>query len=67
MGLPIFESAEASEKIEVGDEIEVDMDTGVIKNLTKNEEYKASPIPPFMQELIKSGGLMESIKKKIGA
>jgi len=67
MGLPIFESEEAAEKIEVGDEIEVDMDTGVIKNLTKNEEYQAGAVPPFMQELIKSGGLMESVKKKIGA
>jgi 3-isopropylmalate dehydratase small subunit len=67
MGLPIFESDEAADKISEGDKIEVDMDSGVIKNLTKNEAYRAAPIPPFMQELIRSGGLMESVKKKIGS
>ncbi len=67
MGLPIFESDEAADKVSAGDEIEVDMDSGVIKNLTKNEEYRAAPIPPFMQELIRSGGLMESVRKKIGS
>ena len=66
MGLPIFESDEAVDKISAGDELEVDMASGVIKNLSKGEEYKASAIPPFMQELINAGGLMESVKKKIG-
>ncbi len=67
MGLPIFESDEAAEKIEQGDKLEVDMDSGLIKNLTKGEEYQASAIPPFMQDLIKTGGLMAAVKKKIGA
>jgi len=65
MGLPIFECDEAADKIEEGDNLEVDMDSGLIKNITKSEEYQSSPIPPFMQELIKAGGLMESVKKKM--
>jgi len=65
IGLPIFESEEASEKIKEGDEIEVDGDRGVIKNITKGEAYTAKPIPPFMQELISAGGLIEWTKKRI--
>ena len=65
MGLPIFESAEASEKIETGDKIEVDTNAGIIKNITKNQTYKTQPIPPFMQELIDDGGLINHIKKKL--
>ncbi len=65
IGLPIFESDDASEKISEGDEIEVDADRGIIKNVTKGEEYSAKPIPPFMQELISAGGLIEWTKKRI--
>lgn len=65
IGLPIFESEEASNNIREGDEIEVDADHGVIKNTTKGEEYTAKPIPPFMQELISEGGLIEWTKKRI--
>lgn len=65
IGLPIFESEEASEKISEGDEIEIDAENGTIKNKTKNEEYTAKPIPPFMQELISAGGLVEWTKKRI--
>jgi 3-oxoacyl-(acyl-carrier-protein) synthase len=65
IGLPIFESEAASEAIKEGDEIEIDADKGVIRNLTTNAEYKANPIPPFMQELIASGGLVEWTKRKL--
>lgn len=65
IGLPIFESEEASEKIREGDTVEVDADKGTIRNLTTGEQYTANPIPPFMQELISAGGLIEWIKKKI--
>lgn len=65
IGLPIFESTEASDEIKEEDEVEIDGDSGIIRNITKNEEYKANPIPPFMQELISAGGLMEWTKKKI--
>lgn len=65
IGLPIFESDAASEKIREGDEIEVDADNGVVRNLTAHEEYKANPIPPFMQELIDAGGLIEWTKNRL--
>jgi 3-isopropylmalate/(R)-2-methylmalate dehydratase small subunit len=65
IGLPIFESDEAADKISAGDEVEVDADNGLIRNLTRGEEYKAKPIPPFMQELISAGGLIEWTKKRI--
>jgi 3-isopropylmalate/(R)-2-methylmalate dehydratase small subunit len=66
MGLPIFESPEAVEGIKQGDEITVDADTGIIRNVTTNKEFKATPVPPFMQELIAAGGLMAYTRKKAG-
>ena len=47
IGLPIFESEAASERFKEGQEIEIDADNGIIKNLTTDEEYKANPIPPL--------------------
>ena len=66
MGLPIFESAAAAEGIAEGDQVEVDADNGVIRNLTTNRTFQATPVPPFMQELIAAGGLMAYTKKKAG-
>ena len=63
MGLPIFESPEAATGIEEGDDVEVDGDAGVVRNLTRGTEFKVAPIPPFMQELIADGGLMAHIAK----
>lgn len=64
IGLAILESKEASERIKDSDEIEVDPAKGLIKNITKNETYKAIAFPQFMQELINAGGLMEWIRKR---
>jgi 3-isopropylmalate/(R)-2-methylmalate dehydratase small subunit len=64
VGLPILECREASEKIEKGDKVEVNFDTGVITNLTKNETYQAEPFPEFIQNIINKGGLLNSIKEK---
>jgi 3-isopropylmalate dehydratase small subunit len=66
MGLPIFESAEAVDGISEGDQVEVDADNVVIRNMTTNRTFKATPVPPFMQELIAAGGLMAYTKKKAG-
>ena len=63
IGLPILECAEASTDIDAGDEVEVDFDTGVITNKTKNTTYQAVAFPPFMQGIINAGGLVEYIKK----
>jgi len=64
IGLPIFESPEASKKIKEGDTVEVDADKGIIYNITRKEKYSASQIPAFMQELVAAGGLLKYAKKK---
>ena len=63
IGLPILECAEASEDIDEGNEVEVDFDTGVITNKTKNKTYQAVAFPALMQGIINAGGLVEYIKK----
>jgi 3-isopropylmalate/(R)-2-methylmalate dehydratase small subunit len=65
IGLPILESPEAVRAAEAGDELEVDIDKGQIKNLRTGEIYQAEPFPPFMQEIIKDGGLIEHVKKEL--
>jgi 3-isopropylmalate/(R)-2-methylmalate dehydratase small subunit len=65
IGLPIFESQTLADEVAQGDEIEIDADSGTIRNLTKQKDYQAEPIPPFMQELIAAGGLVEWTKKKL--
>ena len=62
IGLPILECPEASRSIEAGDEVSIDFDSGVITNVTKNETYQAQAFPEFIQNIIKNGGLMNSIK-----
>lgn len=63
IGLPILECEAAADGIQKGDQVEINFDTGVITNLTKGESYEAQPFPPFMQEIIKKGGLVNKIKK----
>jgi 3-isopropylmalate dehydratase, small subunit len=60
--LPILECEEAADKIQNGDEIEVDFDTGVIINKTRNEAYQAKPFPDFIKQIINAGGLLNSLK-----
>ena len=62
IGLPILECDQAVKSIEEGDKLEVNFDTGVIKNLTKNEEYQGEAFPEFMQKIINSNGLIGYIK-----
>ena len=61
IGLAILECNEAAEEINDGDEVEVDFDSGLITNLTIGKTYQAQPFPPFIQNIIKNGGLMNSI------
>lgn len=65
IGLPILESPEAVKAAEAGDQLEVDIDKGQVKNLRTGETYQAAPFPPFMQEIIKDGGLIEHVKKEL--
>ena len=63
IGLPIIECPEAAEAIAEGNRLDVDMDQGVIRNVTTGAEYKTEPFPEFVQKIITSGGLIVSIKK----
>lgn len=65
IGLPIFESAEAVDAVESGDELEIEPAGGVIRNLTKNQTYTAAAFPPFMQALIDAGGLQSYVEKRL--
>lgn len=67
IGLPIFESPDLAESVGEGDEIEINADEGRIKDASRGTEFRAEPIPPFMQELIASGGLVEWTKKKLAS
>ena len=64
IGLAILECPEASEKIDSGDEVAIDFDTGVITNLTTGETYQANPFPDFIKKIIQAGGLMADIKNR---
>jgi 3-isopropylmalate/(R)-2-methylmalate dehydratase small subunit len=61
IGLPLIETDTA--KIKEHDKIEVDLDIGLVKNLSTNSELKASPLPKFMQELLAEGGVVNYYKK----
>ncbi|MDR1400954.1 MAG: 3-isopropylmalate dehydratase small subunit [Endomicrobium sp.] len=62
IGLPILESTEAVKAINNSDIIEINLNQGIIRDITKNKIYKSQPFPEFMQEIIKSGGLLKYIK-----
>lgn len=66
VGLPVVEIKGIKDKIDEKDEIEVDLDKGVIKNLTQGKEYTFPPQPPFLMEILKMGGAIPYYKKKIG-
>jgi 3-isopropylmalate/(R)-2-methylmalate dehydratase small subunit len=63
IGLPILECEAAADEIAAGDEVEVDFDSGIITDLTTGKSYTAQPFPPFIQNIIKSGGLLKSLKE----
>ncbi len=64
-GFYVIESADAVEKIQDGDEIEIDYDAGVIKDKTNGEEIAFQPLPDFALEIIASGGLLNKIAKEL--
>ena len=57
-----MECAPAAEAAEKGDVLEIDFETGIIKNITKNEEYQSAAFPEFIQRIIAAGGLLNSLK-----
>ena len=64
IGLAIMECPEAADGIDNGDEVSVDFETGIITNITKKQEYKAMPFPEFIDNIIKKGGLLNSIRQE---
>lgn len=66
IGLPFLESQDV-DRLHDGDELEIDLSAGVIRNLTTKEEYKTQEFPAFLQELVSKGGLMGYVKAKKGA
>lgn len=67
IGLPLLECAGAVENTDVGDILEVDLEKGKIKNITKNKTFTAKPYPDFMAELIAAGGLIEYTKERLAS
>ncbi|MBM3706819.1 MAG: 3-isopropylmalate dehydratase small subunit [Actinobacteria bacterium] len=65
--LPVLLSKEASENVNDGDELEVDLEMGLINDLTTGKTYKINQIPAFIQEIISSGGYINYTKKKLGS
>ena len=65
IGLLIFESPEAAAGIADGDQVTVDVDSGAITNLTKGETYQATAVPPFMQQIIAAGGLINYVAERV--
>ena len=63
IGLAILECDEAAKDIQNNDEVEVDFDSGLIRNITTGKTYQAQPFPPFIQNIIEMGGLLNSIGK----
>jgi 3-isopropylmalate/(R)-2-methylmalate dehydratase small subunit len=66
-GLPIIVSEEAAGEARSGDEMEVDLAKGTLRNLTRNRTYSIPPFPREMQEIIEAGGLMEFVKKSMAS
>jgi len=66
IGLPILQCPEAVDGAAAGDEMEIDLGTGVVRNVTRGAEYRAEPFPEFMQRLIATGGLINYAKERLG-
>lgn len=64
IGFPIVECAQAAEEIQEGDSVAVDFATGKIVNETTGKIYQAAPFPPFIEGIIHSGGLLNSLKER---
>lgn len=66
IGLPILECPEAARDINDGDQIEVDITSGTIIDITTGKTYKSAPFPEFMQQIMAADGLINYVKQKVG-
>ena len=67
IGMPILECPDAAREIISGDQLEIDLDKGQIRNVTQGKTYKAQPFPDFMQQIVRAGGLMPYVKQRLRA
>lgn len=65
IGLPIFECPEAAKEINAKDQLEINIETGEITNLTQNKSYKAKPYPESLRTIINAGGLIKYTQQKV--
>jgi 3-isopropylmalate/(R)-2-methylmalate dehydratase small subunit len=65
LALPVLECAEAVDGSESGDELEVDLESGAVRNLTRGTAFQAKPFPDFMLELLQAGGLVEYTRRRL--
>ncbi len=65
LGIPLIEIKEISKKVKAGQEIEIDLPNGTLKNLESQEIFKYAPIPDFLMDILQAGGAIEAIKKRI--
>ena len=65
IGFPILESGAAVDEAETGDEIQADLATGTITNVTKKSTYQTSPFPEIIQEIIRAGGMVGFVRQRI--
>ncbi|MDN5332254.1 MAG: 3-isopropylmalate/(R)-2-methylmalate dehydratase small subunit [Tepidanaerobacteraceae bacterium] len=63
IGLSVLECEEAAENIKENDEVEIDLEKGIIKNLTSGREFAAKPYPDFIEEIIRAGGLLNYARR----
>jgi 3-isopropylmalate/(R)-2-methylmalate dehydratase small subunit len=63
----LLESDDAPDGIKAGDTIEVDLEKGIIKNITTGKQFQSKPYPEFMSVLVKAGGLIEYTKRRVGS
>ena len=66
-GLPIVTCPEAVAATDAGDEVEVDVASGQVRNVTKNQTFEAEPLPDFIMDIVRRGGLVEWVKSRVGA
>ena len=64
IGFPIVECPQAAEEIQAGDQVEVDFASGIITDVTTGKTYQAAPFPEFINGIITSGGLLNSLKER---
>jgi 3-isopropylmalate/(R)-2-methylmalate dehydratase small subunit len=65
IGLPIFESPQAVDGIESGEEIEIEPASGIVRNLSRGTQFRAAEFPAFMQSLIDAGGLVPYVEERL--